>query len=105
MQASKNIVYSSSRELFPLSKGRTDDPRRKCREEVGTKVWFNDDVRLAIASVSIPFGQRFITIEMASADMMVFEFPNLYLETIIEVVPSAAGPGATNTSQRISTLR
>ena len=46
------------------------------------RFWFNDDVRLSIPSVSIPFGQRFITIEMAQSANMVFEFPSLFLETI-----------------------
>ena len=42
------------------------------------KFWFCDDVRLAIPSVSIPFGQRFITVSIAPQSALVFEFPNLY---------------------------
>lgn len=42
--------------------------------------WFNSDVRLAVPSVSIPYGQRFITIEIAPASSMLFEEPNLYIE-------------------------
>jgi hypothetical protein len=49
------------------------------------RFWFNDDVRLSIASVSIPFGQRFITITMSAGTDLIYEFSNLYLETIIEV--------------------
>jgi hypothetical protein len=57
------------------------------------RFWFNDDVRLAIASVSIPFGQRFITIDMTHQNHMAFEFPSIYLETIIDpTVPPAGGP-------------
>lgn len=41
--------------------------------------WFNEDVRLSIPSVSIPFGQRFITIDLAPQADLVFEFPGLYL--------------------------
>jgi hypothetical protein len=43
------------------------------------RFWFNDDARLSIASVSIPFGQRFITIELAAQNLLLFEFPGLYV--------------------------
>lgn len=33
--------------------------------------WYNKDVRLAVPSVAIPYGQRFINIELASASEMV----------------------------------
>lgn len=46
------------------------------------RFWFNDDVRLSIPSVSIPFGQRFITLELAEQDDLIFEFCNLYVEHI-----------------------
>ena len=42
------------------------------------KFWFCDDVRLAIPSVSIPFGQRFITVSLAAQKELAFEFPNIY---------------------------
>ncbi len=45
------------------------------------RFWFNDDVRLSIPSVSIPFGQRFITIELAQQSSLAFEYPSIYLET------------------------
>lgn len=45
------------------------------------RFWFNDDVRLSIASVSIPFGQRFITIELCDQNQLVFEVPSIFLET------------------------
>jgi len=48
------------------------------------RFWFNDDVRLSIASVSIPFGQRFIGIEIASQNLLAYEFPSIYLETIAD---------------------
>jgi hypothetical protein len=50
------------------------------------RFWFNDDVRLSIPSVSIPFGQRFITIELARQDLIAFEFPGLYVKQEITVV-------------------
>ncbi len=49
------------------------------------KFWFNDDVKLSIPSVSIPYGQRFITIELNSASNLLYEVPSIYLETICSV--------------------
>lgn len=46
------------------------------------RFWFNDDARLSIASVSIPFGQRFITIDLARQDLIAFEFPGLYVRQV-----------------------
>lgn len=44
------------------------------------RFWFNDDSRLSIASVSIPFGQRFITIDLAPQNLLCFEAPGLYVQ-------------------------
>ena len=41
--------------------------------------WFNTDTRLSIPSVSIPFGQRYITIELETQDKVVFASPGIYL--------------------------
>ena len=41
--------------------------------------WFNTDVRLSIPSVSIPFGQRFITIDLS--DLQSNNYGNLIYET------------------------
>jgi hypothetical protein len=57
----------------------------------GRIVWFNDDVRLAIASVSIPFGQRFITIDIAHQHLLTFEFPSIYLQTIQDPTTGIVG--------------
>jgi hypothetical protein len=43
------------------------------------RFWFNEDARLSIASVSIPFGQRFISIQLARQDQLAYEFPGLYV--------------------------
>ena len=43
--------------------------------------WFNKDVRDAIASVSIPFGQRYITVNIAPQSELLFEYPSVYLKT------------------------
>lgn len=37
--------------------------------------WYNKDVRLAIPSVAIPYGQRFINIQLASREELVDVFP------------------------------
>jgi len=55
------------------------------------RFWFNDDVRLAVASVSIPFGQRFITIDMSDQARLTFEFPSIYLETIVDPTAGISG--------------
>ncbi len=47
------------------------------------RFWFNDDARLSIASVSIPFGQRFITIDLARQELLTFEFPGLYVKQVV----------------------
>jgi hypothetical protein len=46
--------------------------------------WFNQDPRLAIPSVSIPYGQRFIKIELAAADLICrgFDTPDFTAPTI-----------------------
>jgi len=43
--------------------------------------WFNKDVRDSIASVSIPFGMRFITIQICQQNELVFEYPSIYHRT------------------------
>lgn len=48
------------------------------------RFWFNDDVRLSIASVSIPFGQRYISIDLNQQALLAYEFPSIYLETIFD---------------------
>lgn len=47
--------------------------------------WFNTDSRLSIASVSIPYGQRFITIDINQQANLVFPAPgNLYLRLEVQ---------------------
>jgi len=52
------------------------------------RFWFNDDARLAIPSVSIPFGQRYISIELARQGLLTFEFPGLFVRQTV----TAEGP-------------
>ena len=44
--------------------------------------WFNDDVRLAVPSVSIPYGQRFINMELAPVEDMALQEPGIFVEHI-----------------------
>lgn len=47
--------------------------------------WFNKDVRLAIPSVSIPFGQRYITVTLENQANIVYPAPgDVYLRVITE---------------------
>lgn len=50
------------------------------------KFWFNEDVRLSIASVAIPYGQRYISLDLARADELIFEECNLFREEIEETI-------------------
>lgn len=60
--------------------------------------WFNKDPRLSIASVSIPYGQRFITIELEAQDKIVYTAPgNLFLQLTTEVVTNVDGTSGGNT--------
>lgn len=54
--------------------------------------WFNRDPRLSIASVSIPYGQRFITIDLESQANILFTAPgNLFLKLTTQTELSVAG--------------
>src|SRR3989344_3280245 len=60
--------------------------------------WFNRDARLSIPSVSIPYGQRFITIKLEQQDKVVFLAPgNLYLKLEVECFIQDTGTLAANT--------
>jgi hypothetical protein len=76
--------------------------------------WFNTNVSLAVPSVSIPFGQRFITINLAAAQgssqggNLIYEYPAAFLRTTftynanepwVAVTPPAEGsPSVLNTT-------
>jgi hypothetical protein len=42
--------------------------------------WFNLNAQLSVPSVSIPFGQRFISCRLASAANVVVDFPGIFVE-------------------------
>ena len=73
--------------------------------------WFNKDIRLAIPSVSIPFGQRFITVTLENQENVVYPAPgNLFLRLTTEVrtdvggvdTGTAAAVGVTNVSRQVN---
>ncbi len=67
------------------------------------RFWFNEDVRLSIPSVSIPFGQRFISIDLAAQGLLTFEFPSLYLQKIEDDTASETTPlGAPAALRRVT---
>lgn len=68
------------------------------------RFWFNDDARLSIASVSIPFGQRFITVDLARQDLLAYEFPGLYIRQAVDTGP-VAGPPAVTVNKHVVSYR
>lgn len=70
--------------------------------------WFNCDVRLAVPSVSIPYGQRFITLDIEQQSNIVFVAPgNLYLRLTQEIVSNSTGTAAginTSSYKKIVTM-
>lgn len=80
-----------SRELKQVVNGPQTPKPVQAPLEIWNKLrfWFNDDVRLSIASVSIPFGQRFISIDLTQQSNLVYEFPSIYLRTTRDSLSSA----------------
>ncbi|NBU11566.1 MAG: hypothetical protein EBS84_21605, partial [Proteobacteria bacterium] len=77
----QNQYDVSRKQLFVCNGPQTPKPAQPPLE-IWNKLrfWFNDDVRLAVPSVSIPFGQRFISIELCQQSALAFEFPSIFLE-------------------------
>jgi len=68
--------------------------------------WFNKDPRLSIASVSIPYGQRFITIDIEQQNNLLFTAPgNLFLRTTIEQQTSAGTNKGLATALAVSDVK
>jgi hypothetical protein len=90
--------YDVSRKVQQIVNGPQTPKPAQPPLEIWNKLrfWFNDDVRLSIASVSIPFGQRFISIDINQQSLLTYEFPSIYLETIADT--STLAVAATGTS-------
>ena len=79
---SGNIYNDYAREQMRYLDGPQTPRPTQPAFEIWNKLrfWFNDDVRLAIPSVSIPFGQRFITISLNTQANLVFEYPGAFVK-------------------------
>lgn len=69
--------------------------------------WFNTDFRLAIPSVSIPYGQRFIYVDIENLDKILYVAPgNLYLQLTVETANTnngtSTGTGVTNYNKYVT---
>lgn len=86
LNAAPSNQFDISRKLHQVVNGPQTPKPFQPPLEIWNKLrfWFNDDVRLSIASVSIPFGQRYINIELAKQEQLAFEYPSIYLETIVD---------------------
>jgi len=68
--------------------------------------WFNKDPRLSIASVSIPYGQRFITVDLENQNNIVFTAPgNLFLKLTTELQTSAGAAKGTAAALAVSDVQ
>jgi hypothetical protein len=76
--------YDVSREVMQVVNGPQTPKPVQPPLEIWNKLrfWFNDDVRLSIPSVSIPFGQRYITIDLASQTDIVYESPSIFVKKV-----------------------
>jgi hypothetical protein len=85
--------FDVSRKRYDIMNGPHTPKPTQAPLEIWNKLrfWFNDDVRLSVPSVSIPFGQRFITIDLAPASDLIYEFPAVYLETIVDNINASNG--------------
>jgi hypothetical protein len=71
------------------------------------RFWFNEDVRLSVPSVSIPYGNRFITVDMQDQSLLAFEFPGAYLKayTFSKISPQYFKPtGSSNVPTQTMTI-
>jgi hypothetical protein len=59
--------------------------------------WFNLDARLSVPSVAIPYGQRFITVELCTAAELLTDFPGIFVQqtvtTTADITTTASSTG------------
>lgn len=63
------------------------------------RFWFNERLDQAIPSVAIPSGQRWITVNLASQDLLVVEAPGLYVKRVIDTNASLTSTSAINNTR------
>lgn len=102
-----SATSSSRRESFILNGAQTPKATQPALELwVPLLFWFNRDSRLAIPSVAIPYGQRYITVELAAQADILFVAPgDLFLRTTIEHFANADGTAAGAASTAVRTYR
>jgi hypothetical protein len=88
--------YDVSRKLLRIVNGPQTPKPVQSALEIWNKLlfWFNDDVRLSIPSVSLPYGQRNIHIHYCTMNDIIRESPGIYLERVDDNI---ATPGVTTT--------
>jgi len=86
-----NASYSSRRESSILNGAQTPKATQPALEMwVPLLFWFNTDSRLAVPSVSIPYGQRFIAIDIAAQNKLLYVTPgDLCLKTTTSIFTTA----------------
>lgn len=82
--SSTTTAYDISREMIQVVNGPQTPKPVQPPLEIWNKLrfWFNDDVRLSIPSVSIPFGQRYITIDLSPQTELVYETPSIFVKCV-----------------------
>jgi hypothetical protein len=68
--------------------------------------WFNRDPRLSVASVSIPFGQRFIIVDTELQANLLFTAPgDLYMKLLVETQTSAGADKGTAAAVAVTDVK
>jgi hypothetical protein len=103
---SSQYQYDVSREVMQFVNGPQTPKPVQPPLEIWSKLrfWFNDDVRLSIPSVSIPFGQRYIAIDMAQQSSLVYEVPSVYIEKTTVIGDLAEPDQATSITKTYTPL-
>ena len=70
-----DIMHRQGAEIFTGAQTPSGQKTGQLELFVPFLFWFNKDVRLAVPSVAIPYGQRFITIQLAAFDDLVALYP------------------------------
>jgi hypothetical protein len=83
--------YDVSRKLAQFVNGPQTPKPVQPPIELWSKLrfWFNEDVRLSIPSVAIPFGQRYINVDIAAQNVLLYEHPSIFLESILDPNPAS----------------
>lgn len=98
----------TARKMFQLVSGfqTPKETQPVCDMFIPLLFWFNKDTRLAIASISIPYGQRFISIDLEAQNNILFVAPgNLFLRLTTEQTTSAGTAKGTKLAQAVESYK